>query len=156
MNAKISLFVICVEVIICLLLYNFRDCIFNLIFSLKYHWNRNQRVKIKIIYRDESNIEFGVPQGSILAPLLINIDLIDFFIECYDSEIESYADDINLYSCADDMSSVITQLQSTASKLLSWFTNNHMKDNPGKCRFLLRTKKGDVLRLARVKSFSES
>ena len=140
MNAKISLFVICVEVIICLLLYNFHDCTFNLIFS--YHWNRTQRVKIKISYRDESNIEFGVPQGSILAPLLINIDLIDFFIECYDSEIESYADDINLYSCADDMSSVITQLQSTASKLLSWFTNNHMKDNPGKCLFYYAQKRG--------------
>ena len=43
-------------------------------------------------------------------------------------------------SCADGIASVITQLQSTANKLFSWFTNNHMKLNPGKCHILLSTK----------------
>ena len=32
------------------------------------------------------------------------------------------------------------QLQSTASKGFSWFTNNHTKVNPGKCHILLSTK----------------
>ena len=110
----------------------------NLIFSDLSH--RTQRVKIKTSYSDKSTIEYGVPQGSILGPLLFNIDLIDLFFECDDSEIASYADDTTPYSCADDMPSVITQLQSTASKLFSWFTNNHMKVNPGKCHILLSTK----------------
>ena len=46
----------------------------------------------------------------------------------------------NPYSCADDIPSVITQLQSTARKLLSWFINNHIKVNPGRCHILLSTK----------------
>ena len=88
----------------------------------------------------ESTIEYGVPQGSILGPLLFNIDLIDLFFECDDSEIASYADDTTPYSCADGIPSVITQLQSTASKLFSWFTNNYMKVNPGKFHILISTK----------------
>ena len=87
----------------------------NSIFS--YHSNRTQRVKTKTSYTDKSTIEYGVPQGSILGPLLVNMDLIDLFFECDDSEIASYADDTTPYSCTDDIPSVITQLQSTASKL---------------------------------------
>ena len=82
----------------------------------------------------------GVPQDSILGPLLSNIDLIDLFFEYDHSEIVSYADDKTPYSCADDIPSVIAQLESTANKLFSWFTNNHMKVNPGKCHILLCTK----------------
>ena len=72
--------------------------------------------------------------------MLFNFDLIDLFFECDDSEIASYVDDTTPYSCTDDISSVITQLQSTASELFSWFTNNHMKVNPGKCHILLSIK----------------
>ena len=79
--------------------------------------NQTQRAKIEISYNDKSNIEYGIPQGSILGPLLFNIDLIDLFFEYDDSEIASYTDDTTPYSCVDDIPSVITQLQSTASKL---------------------------------------
>ena len=110
----------------------------NLIFSNLS--NRTQRVKIKTSYSGKSTIKYGVLQGSILGPLLFNIDLIDLFFECDNSEIASYADDTTPYSCADDIPSVITQLQSTASKLFSWLTNIHMKVNPGKCHIILSTK----------------
>ena len=53
------------------------------------------------------------------------------------SKIASFTDDTTPYSCADDIPSVITQLQSTASELFSWFTNNHAKVNPDKCHILL-------------------
>ena len=107
----------------------------NLIFSYLLNWT--QRVKVKISYSDTSNIEHGVPQGSILGPLLFNINLINLFFECDDSEITTYADDTTPYSFPDDITSIITQLQWTASEFLSWFTNNLTKVNPGKWHILL-------------------
>lgn len=53
----------------------------------------------------------------------------------------SYSNDATRYSFADDIARVITQLQSTVIKVFSWFINNHMKVNPGKCKVLLGTKK---------------
>ena len=76
--------------------------------------------------------------------------MIDFFFECDDSEIASYADDTTLFSCTDSISRVITQLQSTARTLFSWFTNNHMKRNPGKCHILLKTKSPFDVQLERA------
>ena len=73
----------------------------NLIFS--YLSNRAQRVKINTSYSDKSNIEYGVPKGLILGPLLFNIDLIDLFFKCEHFEIASYAYNATPYSCDDDI-----------------------------------------------------
>ena len=37
--------------------------------------------------------EFGVPHDSVLGPLLFNIDIINLFYECEDSNVASYVDD---------------------------------------------------------------
>ena len=86
-----------------------------LIFS--YLSNRTQCVRINNSYSRKSEIKYGVPQGSVLGPLLFNIDLIDLFLECEDDNISSYADDTTPYSCAQDISSVISELQRIAKKI---------------------------------------
>ena len=70
--------------------------------------NRTQLVIVKISYSNKSNIEYGVPQGSILGILLFNIDSIDFFFKCDAPEISSYVDDTTPCSWTDDIPSVIT------------------------------------------------
>ena len=55
-----------------------------------------------------------------LEPLLFIIDLIDLFLECEDGNITSYTDETTPYSCAQDISSVIFELQRIANKIFDW------------------------------------
>ena len=59
--------------------------------------------------------------------------------ECEDFNIENYADDITPYARAAD-NTVISELQTTASKLFIWLGDNHMKANPEKGHLLLSSK----------------
>ena len=71
-----------------------------------------------------------------LGLLLFNVDLIDLLFECEDDNTSSYADDTTPYSCAQDVSSVISELQRIAKKFFDWCRDNHMKANRGKCHVI--------------------
>ena len=102
--------------------------------------SRTQRIKINDTYSERFTTEYGVPQGSVLGPLLFNIYIIDLFYECEGSDIVNYADDTTPYACGDDISTVITKLQSISTKMFYWFESNHLKANPGKSHLLLSSK----------------
>ena len=61
--------------------YGVSSSALNVISSYLKH--RTQRTKINDCFSTRSNIEYGVPQGSILGPLLFNINMIDLFYESY-------------------------------------------------------------------------
>ena len=66
-------------------------------FIHRYLTNRYQKVKINNFYSVWS-IKHGVPQVSILGPILFNIFLSDMFVMVDDIDTESYADDNTPYS----------------------------------------------------------
>ena len=101
--------------------------------------NRKQRTKIDESYSSWEEILFGVPQGSILGPLLFNIFISDLLIMMDDTNIAKYADDSTPFVSGDTPLSVITSLENAAEKLFEWFANNHMKANHDKCHLLMST-----------------
>ena len=110
-------------------------------FSLKlinnYLSNRLRRVRINSHYSSWSHITTGVPQGSILGPLLFNIYLSDLFLFFESSNIANYADDNSPFACEVDNQSVLLQLETDSNTLLDWIKNNGFKANPDKFHLLL-------------------
>ena len=103
----------------------------------RYLRGRKQRVKICNTYSSWEEIMFGVPQGSILGPLLFNIFICDLFLFVSDSDIASYADDNTPYVSANKPQEVIKKLEKISTVLLTWFKNNGMKANADKCHLLI-------------------
>ena len=99
--------------------------------------NRKQRVKLYNSYSSWEEIIFGVPQGSILGPLLFNIFICDLFLFVTDADISSYTDDNIPYVSANKPEEVIEKLEKVSVNLLKWFKNNVVKVNVEKCHLLL-------------------
>ena len=96
-------------------------------FIKDYLSKRKQKVKISNVFSNWTEILYGVPQGSILGPLLFNIFLCDLFFFLPGIDIMSYADDNTLYSLGESEEQVINEVKKAAEKLYLWFQNNHMK-----------------------------
>ena len=108
---------------------------------------RQQRTKINQSYSSWENILFGVPQGSILGPILFNIFISDLFLVIKDVDFASYADDNTIYQSGRTVDDVINGLQVSAEKLFQWFSDNQMKGNTDKCHLIMSTNNATELQI---------
>ena len=113
--------------------YGFSEDACNLIYS--YLLNRKQRVKIGESRSEWLNLMKGVPQGSILGPLLFNIFLNDIFYSI--KGLYNYADDNTISRYGETVSVVKRLLEDATKGALDWFSNNEMQANPSKFQALL-------------------
>ena len=116
-----------------------RKASLNLFFS--YLKNRKQRVRLNNTYSEWIDISFGVPQGSVLGPLLFNIFLCDLFLFLYDIPVANYADDNTPYCTGLKIPDALIKLENAVETLLQWFEDNRMKANPDKHYLLINNTK---------------
>ena len=106
-------------------------------FLYNYFKNRFQRTKIGSDFSSFLEILLGVPQGSILGPLIFNLFINDLFYFIEKTVICNFADDNTLYSCGTDITSVFSNIEDDTSVVLNWFYNNCLKANPAKFQFIV-------------------
>ena len=114
--------------------YGFTESAVNLIRS--YLHDRLQRVKIGNNYSDWKTIQHGVPQGSILGPLLFNLFINDLTYFVNNAKLRLYADDTTLYLSHPDKYALESRSQSKFDVLQSWFKRNYLSINESKTKVL--------------------
>ena len=98
---------------------------------------RMQRVKIAGTKSQWNYLEKGVPQGSILGPLLFNIFINDLFYFIERGSLYNFADDNSLACIAPDISELKVNLKHDSSICINWFGKNGMEANPSKFQFMI-------------------
>ena len=100
--------------------------------------DRKQSVFVNGIQSDFRTQQYGIPQGSILGPLLFSLYVNDLPLSI-SSPTEMFADDTYLHSSSIDINDLHNTLQNSLNQLVSWTDLNHMSLHPKKTKYMLVT-----------------
>ena len=108
---------------------------FKLIYS--YLTDRKQRVKVGTSYSTWRSLSKGVPQGSVLGPLLFNIFVNDFFYAVEHYQFCNFADDNSIFACGETLDEVAKCIENDVKMLMNWIKLHEMVANPEKFQLIL-------------------
>ena len=103
-----------------------------------YLTNRSQCVRKNNTHSQLETIISGVPQGSILGPILFNLPINDLFF--FVASLYNFADVNILSAFATTVSRLIKILESESSVVVDWFKKNKMVVNPEKFQAIILDK----------------
>ena len=99
--------------------------------------NRKQCCKVNGHMSKLDNINFGVPQGSCLGPLLFLIYINDLPLALDSSNVNMYADDTSIYYSSKSISSINNAVSKDLQSLKSWLDENKLSLNVAKTQSIL-------------------
>ncbi|MBV8073763.1 MAG: RNA-directed DNA polymerase, partial [Acidobacteriaceae bacterium] len=110
-------------------------------FLRSYLSGRTQAVSVDSYLSDVSAITTGVPQGSVLGPLLFSLYTtpLSYLLDSSGLSYHLYADDTQLYISfkASDATSALNILSASLDNIHTWLSRNYLALNPSKTEFLL-------------------
>ena len=111
-----------------------------------YLFDRSQYVSINGKKSSTRKLEFGVPQGSILGPLLFVIYINDMPNINKSIHFILYADDANIIVTGKTLQIIQKQIQKFIPHLLNWINTNALKLNIDKTKYMIfsNTSKYDI------------
>ena len=106
--------------------------------------SRSQYIKLNGCKSSLMGIEFGVPKGSILGPLLFLIFIINDLPNTSKFYIKLFADDTFLCAQNKDFSKLENEVNLELEKVFVWLASNKLTLNTEKSKYMIVTKKLDV------------
>ena len=107
--------------------------------------NRSCKVNIGKSFSEGLMLLFGVPQGSILGPILfiLYISDIEYIAKCHGFRIHVYADDTQLYIAFEkcNILSTISDIEQCLREIKCWMSHNFLKINEDKTKLLMISSK---------------
>ena len=99
--------------------------------------NRKQFVSINVYKSNLADFKYGVPQGSILGPLLSLICINDLHVAFKYSEVHHFADDTNLVNINICVNSIKKQVDYDLKHLSNWLKASKISLNVGKTELVI-------------------
>ena len=111
----------------------------SLAFLRSYLQGRIQCVLVNGTYSQETSVTSGVPQGSILCPLLFCIFINDLLMCLTRPSVQCdlFADDGTLNAANDNIDNIRKDLQRSLNDISGWCCRNRMALNPTKTKRML-------------------
>ena len=106
-----------------------------------YLLNRKQCVCVNNIISEFNKVTSGVPQGSIVGPILFNCFFNDFYCFIKNANVHNFADGNTLTTFAQNVRTLISILESESKIAIDWVETNKMIVNPGKFQSIIIDKR---------------
>ena len=125
-------------------------------FGYSYLKQRKQKVKINNVLSNFLTFLSGIPQGSILGPILFNIFLNDLLSTLKLCDLFNFVDDNTISATADNIDNLLLTLKHELELAVKWFTKNKMIVNPDKFQAMILQNSRDSKNYEPVKLEIES
>ena len=103
---------------------------------------RRQYVSYGGVCSNTESVEYGVPQGSVLGPLLFILYSNNIAITLKNWHTILFADDTTIYTTGTHLPDIFTHINNNLEVLNDWFRANKHSANPSKTKTIIYSKRG--------------